>query len=127
MFRIGSLLFIPAYITVILYRVFANSTDEGNLVLMAALAVSTAVRYCGSTFAYTAVSVLLNYMSPPHVVGIANGIAQSIVSLARFLGPIIGGLLWSTSVQDNPNGYPIGFLVCAGACALAVAHSFFIR
>lgn len=35
MFRIGSLLFIPAYLTVILYRVFANSTDEGNLVLMA--------------------------------------------------------------------------------------------
>lgn len=75
-----------------------------------ALAVSTAVRYCGTTFAYTAVSVLLNYsepflslqlrdiansgtVSPPHVVGIANGIAQSIVSLARFFGPIIGGLV----------------------------------
>ena len=35
MFRIGSLLFIPAYLTVIMYRVFANSNDEGNLVLMA--------------------------------------------------------------------------------------------
>ena len=32
-------------------------------------------------------------MSPPHVVGIANGIAQSIVSLARFFGPIIGGVV----------------------------------
>ena len=27
-------------------------------------------------------------MSPPHVVGFANGLAQSIVSLARFLGPV---------------------------------------
>jgi hypothetical protein len=30
-------------------------------------------------------------VSPPPVVGFANGIAQSIVSLARFLGPIFGG------------------------------------
>lgn len=30
-------------------------------------------------------------VSPPHVVGFANGIAQSIVSLARFIGPILGG------------------------------------
>ncbi|OJT14280.1 hypothetical protein TRAPUB_9140 [Trametes pubescens] len=50
-----------------------------------------AVRYCGSTFSYTAINVLLNYMSPPHLVGFANGIAQSIVSLARFMGPILGG------------------------------------
>lgn len=68
----------------------------------------SAVRFCGSTFSYTAVSVLLNYsaywlwvsasstvyvllVSPPHVVGFANGVAQSTVSLARFVGPILGG------------------------------------
>ena len=32
-------------------------------------------------------------VSPPHVVGFANGIAQSIVSLARFCGPVLGGLV----------------------------------
>lgn len=130
----------------------------------------SAVRYCGSTFSYTAISVLLNYstsssavssssrahftvcfsVSPPHLVGFANGIAQSIVSLARFAGPILGGTvrtfvlsyprvfclmmmgvcscqLWSTSVQDNPSGYPLGFIVCSLACGLAILHSFFIR
>lgn len=127
MFRIGSLLYIPAYLSVILYRVFASASDDGNLVVMAALALSTAIRYAGITFSYTAISVLLNYMSPPHIVGYANGIAQSIVSLARFFGPILGGLLWSVSVQDNPAGYPLGFLVCAGVCGLAVAGSYFIR
>ncbi|KAI0828591.1 major facilitator MFS-1 [Trametes gibbosa] len=127
MFRLGSLLFIPSYLTVIMYRVFASPSDDGNLVLMSALAFSTAVRFCGSTFSYTAISVLLNYMSPPHLVGFANGIAQSIVSLARFIGPILGGTLWSKSVQDGPAGYPLGFFVCAAACALAVCHSFFIR
>lgn len=34
MFRIGSLLYIPAYLSVILYRVFASDKDDGNLVLM---------------------------------------------------------------------------------------------
>ncbi|KAI0642721.1 major facilitator MFS-1 [Trametes meyenii] len=127
MFRLGSLLFIPSYLSVIMYRVFASPSDDGNLVLMAALALSTAVRFCGSTFSYTAISVLLNYMSPPHLVGFANGIAQSIVSLARFIGPILGGTLWSKSVSEGPSGYPLGFFVCAAACACAVLHSFFIR
>ncbi|EGO03767.1 hypothetical protein SERLA73DRAFT_102048 [Serpula lacrymans var. lacrymans S7.3] len=127
MFRLGSLLFIPAYLTVILYRVFASPTDDGNFILMTALALSTAVRYCGNTFGYTSVAILLNYMTPPHAVGFANGIAQSIVSFARCLGPVLGGYLWSVSTQDNPSGYPLGFLVCAGVCALAVAQSFFIR
>ncbi|EKM57989.1 uncharacterized protein PHACADRAFT_251932 [Phanerochaete carnosa HHB-10118-sp] len=127
MFRIGSLLYIPAYLSVILYRVFASDKDDGNLVLMGALAISTAIRFCGITFSYTAISVLLNYMSPPHIVGFANGIAQSIVSLARFCGPVLGGVIWSASVQDHPSGYSLGFFICAATCALAVAHSFFIR
>ena len=35
--------------------------------------------------------------------------------------------LWSTSVQDGPAGYPLGFIVCSAACGLAIIHSFFIR
>ena len=35
MFRIGSLLFIPAYLTVILYRPLASAEDDGNVLLMA--------------------------------------------------------------------------------------------
>ncbi|KAL0960114.1 hypothetical protein HGRIS_011756 [Hohenbuehelia grisea] len=127
MFRIGSLLFIPSYLTVILYRAFATPDDDGNIIVMAALALSTAVRYAGITFAYTAISILLNYMTPPSAVGYANGIAQSIVSLARCFGPVLGGYLWSVSVQDNPAGYPLGFVVCAAVCGLAVVSSYLIR
>ncbi|KAF8496942.1 hypothetical protein JB92DRAFT_2988573 [Gautieria morchelliformis] len=127
MFRLGSLLFIPAYASVTIYRIFASSTEHGNFFLMTLLAISTAIRYCGSTFSYTSVAILLNYMSPPHVVGLANGLAQSIVSLARFAGPVLGGYLWSVSVQGDPNGYPLGFFICSGVCALAILHSFVIR
>ena len=34
-------------------------------------------------------------VSPPPVVGIANGVAQSIVSLARGFGPLLGGYVRS--------------------------------
>ncbi|KDR80263.1 hypothetical protein GALMADRAFT_242597 [Galerina marginata CBS 339.88] len=128
MFRIGTVMFIPAYLTVILYRPFANvHPDDSNPLLMFALSVSTAVRYCGTTFGYTAISILLNYMTPPSAVGYANGIAQSIVSLARCIGPVIGGYLWSLSVQDGPSGYYLGFVVCSVVCALTVVQSFLIR
>ncbi|KAI6044041.1 hypothetical protein EDC04DRAFT_2646847, partial [Pisolithus marmoratus] len=123
MFRLGSLLFIPAYLTVTIYRVLASPSAESNFVLLSGIAV----RFCGTTFGYTAVSILLNYMTPPQAVGFANGVAQSIVSLARCLGPILGGYLWSLSTQNDPSGYPLGFFVCSGACAIAVALSLFIR
>ncbi|KAG5727530.1 Protein ZINC INDUCED FACILITATOR 1 [Termitomyces sp. T112] len=127
MYRIGSLLFIPAYLTVILYRAFASAEDDGNFLVMTALAISTVIRYCGITFGYTAISILLNYMTPPSAVGYANGIAQSIVSLARCFGPVIGGYLWSSSIRDNPSGYPFGFLVCAAFCGLSVLQSYLIH
>ncbi|KAI0316321.1 hypothetical protein OF83DRAFT_1173001 [Amylostereum chailletii] len=145
MFRLGSVLFIPAYLGVTTLRVFASPDDDGNFVLMAALAVSQAIRYCGNTFTYTSVSILVNYMSPPPVVGLANGIAQSIVSLARCIGPILGGYplsvlflimhanathspqIWSVSLEDNPSGFYIPFFIISGVTALAILHSAFIR
>ncbi|TRM63611.1 hypothetical protein BD626DRAFT_494826 [Schizophyllum amplum] len=127
MFRIGSFLFIPSYLVVVLFRIFASEGDGGNFLLMTALAISMAVRFCGATFGYTSVSVLLNYMTPPHAISLANGIAQSSVSLARFFGPILGGALWSVSTEGNPAGYWVGFAACAGFTCLALMHSFFIR
>ncbi|KAG6861319.1 hypothetical protein C0995_001638 [Termitomyces sp. Mi166 len=37
MYRIGSLLFIPAYLSVILYRAFASAEDDGNFLVMTVL------------------------------------------------------------------------------------------
>jgi MFS family permease len=127
MFRLGTLLFIPGYLTITLYRVLASPESGGSLILMIPLAISTAVRYCGATFTFTSVSILLNYMTPPPIIGLANGVAQSIVSLARGFGPLLGGYMWSASVQGDSSGYYIGFVVVGAACALAVVHSFFIR
>lgn len=48
MFRLGSFLFIPAYLTVILYRVFANASGNGNLFLMAGKSPSMSFQYSKS-------------------------------------------------------------------------------
>ncbi|KAF7971094.1 hypothetical protein HWV62_22086 [Athelia sp. TMB] len=101
MFRIGSLLFIPAYLTVTLYRVFASETEDGNFFLMT--------------------------VTPPHAVGYANGVAQSIVSLCRCFGPVLGGYMWAATTHNNPGGYYIGFFVCTAVASAAIAHSFVIR
>ncbi|KIK60202.1 hypothetical protein GYMLUDRAFT_614876 [Collybiopsis luxurians FD-317 M1] len=92
MYRLGTCLFIPAYLTVVMYRnPFAHPDDFQKFALITALTISTAVRYCGMTFAFTSISVLLNLMAHPEAVGYANGLAQTIVSLARCVGPILGG------------------------------------
>jgi len=128
MFRLGTIMFIPAYLSVVLYRPLATvNKDDSNLILMFALVVSTAVRYCGITFGYTSISILLNYMTPPNSIGYANGIAQSMASLARCIGPVVGGYLWAISVKDDTSGYYFGFVVCAGVCTLTLFQSFLIR
>lgn len=46
MFRLGSFLFLPAYITVTMYRVpFASEKSQGDFALMSALTLSTYVVY----------------------------------------------------------------------------------
>jgi hypothetical protein len=42
MFRIGSALFIPAYLVVTLLRPFASAEDDGNLALMSGMFLSLA-------------------------------------------------------------------------------------
>ncbi|KAG9003664.1 hypothetical protein FRB94_002987 [Tulasnella sp. JGI-2019a] len=127
MFRIGSALFIPSYLSVCLYRVFVNENESGNLLVMTLLTISTALRFCGITFVYTAITIILNYMSPPHLVSLSNSVGQSTVALMRFIGPIIGGYLWSFSIKDSASGSPFGFYVVSAVCLVAILQSFSIR
>ncbi|WVQ84654.1 hypothetical protein IAT38_006809 [Cryptococcus sp. DSM 104549] len=127
MFRIGCALYIPSYFALPILHKIASADSEGGFFLMTGLVAITAVRYCAGTFAYTSVMVLINAMSPPHVVGLANGLAQSTVSFSRFFGPVIGGAVWSASINGNPSGYPLGFYFVTLACFVQWALSFLIR
>ena len=155
MFRIGTLLFVPAYLTVVLYRPLAIlNKDDSNPILMFGLCLkcfaathetyilfyrSSGCQHVCFIFAFlplnylkctfilaqfdTVVSHLVTLQSlsfwiivswiwylshiqflieelltvtPPSAVGYANGIAQSMASLARCIGPVVGGYVsWS--------------------------------
>ena len=47
MFRIGSFLFIPSYLVVVLFRVFASEGDGGNFLLMTGAFLGLWGRLCG--------------------------------------------------------------------------------
>jgi len=66
-------------------------------------------------------------MTPPHLVGLANGLAQSTVSCARFFGPALGGAIWSASINGNPGGYARGFVTVACFALVQVLGTFFIH
>lgn len=66
-------------------------------------------------------------MSPPHVVGLANGLSQSLVSAARFTAPICGGVLWKAFMTNNPEGAMKPYLIVTGMSVLQIALSFLIK
>jgi hypothetical protein len=43
-------------------------------------------------------ALIILAVTPPHAVGLANGVAQSIVSLARCFGPVLGGYVGQSIV-----------------------------
>ncbi|CDZ97831.1 Permease of the major facilitator superfamily [Phaffia rhodozyma] len=125
MFRLGSLLFIPSYITTPALRAFASSAEDGSPFLMFVLTVNMACRYAGGTLTYTAIMVCVNAMSAPEVVNLANGLAQSSVSAARVIGPIVGGYVWSLSITEGSPA--MGFQIVSVVCGLALLSSFLLR
>lgn len=126
MFRIGCALYVPGYLLVPLLHFFA-SDNGGGVIVMTLMSLISAIRYCGGTFAYTSIMILINAMTPPHLVGLANGLAQSTVSCARFFGPALGGAIWSASIAGNPGGYARGFFTVALMALIQVLGSFMIR
>ncbi|KAM0750505.1 hypothetical protein T439DRAFT_289689 [Meredithblackwellia eburnea MCA 4105] len=118
MFRLGLALYIPVYI--LFPELRGLLSEKSNFGVMFAMTLLSSIRYLASTCAYTAVMVLINAMSPPHLVPLANGLAQSAVSLARFVGPLMGGTMWAASISSGPNAHPYPFNYAAGFVAIGV-------
>ena len=84
-FRLGLFLYVPVYVLVPELRALIKVEGETKLVFLG-MVVLTSIRYLANACAYTAVMVLINVLTPPEYVPLANGLAQSCVSFARFLG-----------------------------------------
>ncbi|GAA6027282.1 hypothetical protein JCM8097_002555 [Rhodosporidiobolus ruineniae] len=132
MFRLGLLLYVPVYLLFPELRGLIIVEGEDALV-MTGMVVLSAIRYLANACAYTSVMVLINVMSPPELVPLANGLAQSSISLARTIGPLLGGSIFAASIADGPNAHPwpfnyaAGFVLVATVCFSAFLLSWRIR
>ncbi|ELU44988.1 MFS_1 domain-containing protein [Rhizoctonia solani AG-1 IA] len=142
MFRFGVLLLMFSYISVTLARPLAKSGASREMV-MAGMSSSFPSARSEKVTVYSMHGLLMKCCTvcTPQTMGLANGLAQSVVSLARFMGPVSNGqgwsvrwltvcvpcrywVLWSFSTHADPEGYEFGFWFCGAFCALALLHSF---
>lgn len=127
----GVLLYLPCYVLFPFLRTFLlPSTDAA---VMLGMIVFAALRWLANILSFTSVMVLLNGWTPVHLVPLANGLAQTMSSFARCIGPITGGAIWAHSIQDGPyaHAWPfnfhLGFWVVGLVAFTGAIHTRFIR
>jgi hypothetical protein len=92
MMRLGTSLYL-CYILFAFLRAFLHPSTD--VLVMTFMILFASIRWLANVCAFTAVSVLMNATTPPHLIALANGLAQTTSSAARFVGPLIGGELVS--------------------------------
>ncbi len=94
--------------------------------LWVALCVILGIFVVSRTFVLPATMILINNCSPhPSVLGTVHGVAQSVGSAARTMGPAIAGFLFGTGLNIGIVGLAWWVLAIAGA--LAVLTSMWVR
>lgn len=81
------------------------------------------------TGAFTTVMVMINNSADSSSLGLVNGIAQSMASLVRGIGPALGGWLWRMSLKGGlsfPFDYHFVFTLLSILTLIAWLQSFFI-
>lgn len=115
--RIGTLLYLPTYTLFPLLRNFKTPGEETekNTLVMTFMILFASMRWLANICAFTSVSILMNATTPPNLVPLANGLAQTITSAGRFIGPLIGGVVWARGIAGGyemhtwPFNYHEGF------------------
>lgn len=131
MLRIGLAIYLPTYVLFPFLRNFLHPSTDATV--MSAMILFAAFRWLANVTAFTAITVLMNAMTPPHLVPLANGLAQTTSSAARFIGPIVGGIVWSKSIEGGvethawPFNYHLGFWMVGLVAFAGFLHSWTIR
>ncbi|MBW0464462.1 hypothetical protein O181_004177 [Austropuccinia psidii MF-1] len=131
MFRLGLCIYIPVYMLLPELRGLLRESHNG--LVMFGMILLCSFRWLANVCAYTSVMVMINAQTPPHLVPFANGLAQSAVSAARFVGPVFGGMVWSYSITPSPDDRPyplnnsLGFVVISCICLTGLILSFKLK
>lgn len=129
--RLGLALYLPCYTLFPLLRSFLHPSTDA-LVMGGMIAIAS-VRWLANVLSFTAVMVLLNAATPPELTGFANGLAQTVSSAARCVGPIFGGAVWAQSIAGDwrshrwPFNYHYGFWAAGLVAFAGFLHSWAMR
>ena len=98
----------------------------GGVAVWTALCLVLALFVVGRTFVLPATMILVNNCTPhPSVLGTVHGVAASVGSLARTLGPAVAGVLFGVGLDRGVVG--LAWWVLAGLGAFAVLTSRWVR
>ncbi|KAI0388711.1 hypothetical protein F5Y17DRAFT_451845 [Xylariaceae sp. FL0594] len=130
--RVSLCLFPVAYILLPFLSLVPSSSNSpppsqktGPLIWLAISAVLL-VHVSARTFAIPAQTILVNNCSPhPSVLGTLHGIGQSVSSLARTVGPVVGGWVYGVGLAGGYVG--VVFWGLAVVAVAGVVVSFWAR
>lgn len=94
------------------------------------LYVAMLLKSLAGCFAFTGTMIVVNTSVDPQQLGAVNGVGQSLASLARGVGPAVGGLLWGLTVhlQGHVHGAQlIPFACVAGTAVMALLLYAFVK
>ncbi|KAJ3538854.1 hypothetical protein NM208_g5730 [Fusarium decemcellulare] len=102
---------VPLYMTsgaffVVLYPLFSllplvGKSSGGRAALWVMLIILVILRYAAMVIGLASLQVLVNDIVKPRERAFMNGLAQSVGSLARAIGPSLGGFTWSWSLKSG--------------------------
>lgn len=67
---------------------------------------ASVLRAGAATFSFTCTIMIINGSVPEWQLGAANGFGQSMASLARAVGPVLGSVIFAWSVSAGKHPYP---------------------
>eukprot|EP01104_Vermistella_antarctica_P003012 TRINITY_DN1318_c0_g1_i2.p1 TRINITY_DN1318_c0_g1~~TRINITY_DN1318_c0_g1_i2.p1 ORF type:complete len:745 (-),score=181.09 TRINITY_DN1318_c0_g1_i2:1897-4131(-) len=117
-YRVGLAATVPLFLVI----PFTNFilTRIGALVMWPVLVSTLILRILFASTTFVPVMVFVNNSVPTHNLGTVNGVGQACASLARAIGPALGGAIWSMSesIRQVP-GHQYILFVAVAACIVA--------
>ena len=128
--RLSLLLFpITYFLAPFLALVPSSQSPPGQatgVLVWVCIALVLLIQVTARTFALPASAIIVNNSSPhPSVLGTLHGIAQSVSSATRTVGPILGGYLYSVGLQKGIVG--LGWWSIAGLACVGAVAGYFVR
>ena len=91
-----------------------NNSGISSVTAQVTMILALFAKSINATNAFTACIVLVNVAAPKQYLGTINGVGQTLASLMRGTGPLIGGWLWAVAVNlASPGHQYIPFAVAA--------------